>query len=351
VTTGVVLMTYGAPCDDADLPRYLAAVRGGREPTEDLVSEMRRRYALIDGSPLVRITQAQAAALETELGEGYVAAAGMRYSQPSIDAAVRELIERGADRIVGVCMSPQWSPRLMGGYADALLEAAARAGAPATLALPWYREPAFIAATAARVRESLLGATEATAIVLTAHSLPRRVFDAEPEYIAQLHQTAELVASAAGLERDRWHWAYQSAGHTQEEWLRPDLKDLFPSLAALGAREVIVVPVQFLADHLEVLYDLDVAAAEEARACGLRYRRIAMPNTQPAFIRALATIARTSEAATGVAPRRDLLRRQISGPDERAEEVLSLGRHPAAADVAGITGSELRHRATRTADR
>ena len=311
MTTGVLLMTYGAPRDDADLPRYLAAVRGGREPAADLIAEMRRRYGLIGGSPLVRITLEQAAALESELGEGHVAAAGMRYSEPSIDDAARDLVERGADRLVGICMSPQWSPRLMSGYSDALAEAAARAGASATMAPAWYREPAFVGATAERLREALRDATSATGIILTAHSLPKRVFDNEPEYIAQLHETAELVASAAGLDRERWHWAYQSAGHTQEEWLRPDLKELFPELAALGAREVLVVPVQFLADHLEVLYDLDIAAADEARAAGLRYRRVAMANTQPAFIRALAGIARAARdearqriSAVGSAPRR-----------------------------------------------
>src|SRR5687768_16946136 len=287
-------MTYGAPRDDADLTRYLAAVRGGREPADELVAEMRRRYALIGGSPLVRITRAQAAAVEAELGAGHVATAGMRFSDPSIADAVRNLVDRGADRIVGICMSPQWSLRLMGGYGEATREAAVRAGVPAAFAPAWHREPAFIEAIAERVREALAAGDRATAIVMTAHSLPKRVFEAEPEYIAELHETAELVASAAGLDHSRWHWAYQSAGHTQEEWLRPDLKDLFPGLVGHGAREVLVVPVQFLADHLEVLYDLDIAAADEARAAGLRYRRAAMANTQPAFIRALARIARAA---------------------------------------------------------
>jgi ferrochelatase len=299
MTTGILLMTYGAPRDDADIPRYLAAVRGGREPAAELVAEMRRRYALIGGSPLVRITRAQAAALEEELGDDHVVGAGMRYSDPSIAAAVQDLVARGAERIVGVCMSPQWSPRLMGGYADALGEAVSRAGIPSAMAPAWHREPAFIVATAERVLEALRDANNTTAVVLTAHSLPKRVFESEPEYIAQLHETADLVASASGLDRERWHWAYQSAGHTQEEWLRPDLKELFPKLAALGARAVLVVPVQFLADHLEVLYDLDIAAADEARAAGLRYRRVAMPNTQPAFIRALARIARTTALPVG----------------------------------------------------
>lgn len=294
MTTGVLLMTYGAPRDDADLPRYLAAVRGGREPAEELVAEMRRRYGLIGGSPLVRITRDQAAALEQELGDGYVAAAGMRFSEPSIADAARDLVARGAERIVGICMSPQWSPLLMGGYGHALRAAADEAGVSCVIAPAWYRESLFLAAIAERLREALADGDQETAVVLTAHSLPKRVFDNEPEYIAQLHETAQLVASAAGLDRERWHWAYQSAGHTAEEWLRPDLKDIFPLLAAAGHRGVLVAPVQFLADHLEVLYDLDIAARAEAEAVGLRYKRTPMPNTQPAFISALATVARTS---------------------------------------------------------
>ena len=293
MTTGIVLMTYGAPRDDADLPRYLVAVRGGRAASDEVVAEMRRRYQLIGGSPLVRMTTAQAAALEDELGAGYLVSAGMRFSDPTIADAARELVERGARELVGIVMSPQWSATLMGGYAAALSEAAARLSVPAVTAGAWYREPAFLGAIAARLRDALPDISQRTAVVLTAHSLPRRVFDREPEYVAQLRETGELIARTAGLERDEWHWAYQSAGHTQEEWLRPDLKEVFPDLAASGVEEVLVVPVQFLADHLEVLYDLDVAASEEARAAGLRYRRTPMPNTDPAFIRALAAIARS----------------------------------------------------------
>ncbi|HKC92097.1 MAG TPA: ferrochelatase, partial [Candidatus Limnocylindria bacterium] len=116
------------------------------------------------------------------------------------------------------------------------------------------------------------------------------VFETEPGYVEQLHQTARAVAEKAGLER--WSFAYQSAGHTAEEWLRPDLVDLFPSLAAQSVTDVLVVPVQFLADHLEGLYDLDIAAAAQARDVGLRYHRIAMPNTRPDFIGALASVVR-----------------------------------------------------------
>lgn len=302
MTTGVLLMTYGAPRDAADLPRYLAAVRGGREPRADLLAEMRRRYALIGGSPLVRITREQAAVLEQELGDGYVAAAGMRFSDPSIADAARDLVERGADRLFGICMSPQWSPLLMSGYADALADAASVLSVTWELAPAWYREPAFLAATAERLAGALRGVDPTSAVVLTAHSLPRRVFEAEPGYIAQLRETAELVAALAHLAADRWRWAYQSAGHSAEEWLRPDLKDIFPLIAATGHKDVLVAPVQFLADHLEVLYDLDVAGRAEAEAAGLRYHRIPMPNSEPAFIAALANIARASAGERSTAP-------------------------------------------------
>ena len=292
MSTGVLLMTYGAPAGDADLPRYLAAVRGGRAPDDALVEEMRRRYARIGGSPLIERTRAQAAALERELGDGYVAAAGMRFSPPTIADAARGLAERGARRLVGICMSPQWSPTLMGGYARELSAAAAAAGLDSALAPAWHRRRAFIDSIAERVRDAV---APDTMTVLTAHSLPRRVFEAEPDYIEQLRETGALVARAAGLAPDQWRWAYQSAGHTKEEWLRPDLVDLFPEIAAAGYREVLVVPVQFLADHLEVLYDLDVAAAEQARAAGVRYRRTEMPNTRPSFIGVLTAIAREVE--------------------------------------------------------
>ncbi|HEV2248958.1 MAG TPA: ferrochelatase [Candidatus Limnocylindria bacterium] len=292
MTTGVLLMTYGAPRDDADLPAYLARVRGGRVPDDALVAEMRRRYALIGGSPLIRITEAQAAALEVVLGPDYRVRAAMRYSEPTIADRARDLA--AADEVIGIVLSPQWSPTLMRGYADALRTALTQ---PVRIAGAWHREPAFVGALAAQViaARERLGRPH---VLFTAHSLPKRVFESEPAYVAQLRETGELVASAAGLDPSDWTWAYQSAGHTQEEWLRPDLKELFPNLAAAGHRDVLVAPVQFLADHLEVLYDLDIAAAAEATAAGLRYHRVPMPNCDPAFIEALAAIARREAALT-----------------------------------------------------
>lgn len=283
-------MTYGAPRDAADVPGYLARVRGGREPTPELVTEFISRYERIGWSPLVRITAAQAAALEGLLGDGWRVSAGMRFSAPSVGAAVAAL--GPVDRVVGIVMSPQYSPLLMSGYGAALAGATGTSGVRTTLVEAWHREPAFIEALAGLVRDALREREPDGPILFTAHSLPQRVFESEPAYIAQLGETAELLAQRLGLAGDAWRWAYQSAGHTQEEWLRPDLKELFPEIAASGAREVLVVPVQFLSDHLEVLFDLDVATAAEAEAHGLLYRRIRMPNTDPRFISALADVAR-----------------------------------------------------------
>ena len=287
MTTGVLLMTYGAPAGDEDVAAYLGRVRG-REAAPELVAEMRRRYRLIGGSPLVEITRAQAEALGGVLGTDFRVRVGMRFSEPAIEAEVGALVAEGATRIVGLPMSPQWSDRLMAGYERAVADSSS---VPFAIARSWWCAPSFVAAIAGAITESLSElAASSPAIVLTAHSLPRRVFEAEPGYVEELHETARAVAETAGL--DRWSFAYQSAGHTAEEWLRPDLVDLFPSIAAHGVTDVLVAPVQFLADHLEVLYDLDIAAAAQARDAGLRYHRVPMPNTRADFIGALATIVR-----------------------------------------------------------
>ncbi|HEY8825235.1 MAG TPA: ferrochelatase [Candidatus Limnocylindria bacterium] len=311
MTTGVLLMTYGAPSGDADVGAYLARVRG-HPPAPELVLEMRRRYRLIGGSPLIGITRAQGTELARVLGRDYRVRVGMRFSEPAIGDEVRALVsEEGAERIVAIPMSPQWSDRLMAGYERAVADAST---VPFALARSWYRTPSFVVAIAGAVRESLARIGDASlAIVLTAHSLPRRVFEAEPAYVEELRETARIVAEAAGLVT--WSFAYQSAGHTAEEWLRPDLVDLFPSLAALGATDVLVVPIQFLADHLEVLYDLDIAAAAQARVAGLRYHRVPMQNTRADFIEALATIVR----ALGDAGPRQVSLRDEGDPENREE--------------------------------
>lgn len=297
--TGVVLMTYGSPRDLGDLGAYLTRVRGGREPTPEVLAEFRRRYATIGMSPLIDITREQASALETELGPGFGVAAGMRFSEPSIARAVAHLVDAGARQVLGVILSPQYSPLLMSGYVTALDQAAS---VPTRCVEAWHLNPAFVDVLASRVRGALSrysdDVRDGVPVLLTAHSLPKRVVEREPEYVEQLQETAQAVADAADLAPGRWRFVYQSAGHTPEEWLKPDLLDVLPELAREGQTRVVVAPVQFLADHLETLYDVDVAGRAQAADAGItEFARIDAPNAAPDFIAALASVVRGELAA------------------------------------------------------
>jgi ferrochelatase len=271
----------------------MTRIRGGRAPDATLLTEFRRRYTAIGMSPLIEITQQQASGLAAVLGSTYAVAAGMRFSEPSIAAAVGDLVDRGAERILGVILSPQYSPLLMGGYDQAIQSAAG--GVPARTVGAWHLNPAFIDVLASRIRAALARYSDAqrdrVPVLLTAHSLPKRVVDREPEYVDQLEDTARAVAAAALLAPEQWSFVYQSAGHTPEEWLKPDMLDVLPQLAAAGHTNVVIAPVQFLADHLETLYDVDIAGREQAFSAGIRgFTRVDSPNAEPDFVAALANV-------------------------------------------------------------
>jgi ferrochelatase len=304
--TGVVLMTYGSPRDLDDVGAYMTRIRGGRAPDAALLAEFRRRYATIGMSPLIDITRQQARALSDLLGTEYEVSAGMRFSEPSVASAVQSLLDQGADRILGLILSPQYSPILMGGYDQAIQAAAA--GVPIRIVGAWHLNPAFIDVLASRIRAGLArypdAQRERIPVLLTAHSLPRRVVDREPDYVDQLEDTARAVAAAALLAPDQWSFVYQSAGHTAEEWLKPDMLDVLPQLAAAGHTDVLVAPVQFLADHLETLYDVDVAGREQAVSAGMRrFTRVDAPNASPDFVAALGSVVRGELAAWDLAQR------------------------------------------------
>ncbi|HEX7197575.1 MAG TPA: ferrochelatase, partial [Candidatus Limnocylindria bacterium] len=215
--------------------------------------------------------------------------------EPGILDGLDELADLGCDEVTAIVMSPPYSERLMAGYRRALDEASLALGRSAPrvkLAPAWYREPGFIEAIAERVREGLASLPAATPVLLTAHSLPRRVADAEPGYLEQLRETAEAVADASGLPDERWHFCWQSAGHEPGEWMKPDFTDLLPQLRDAGHSAVLVAPIQFLADHLEILYDIDIGAREQAEEVGMAFARIESLNVSPTFIGALAAIAR-----------------------------------------------------------
>lgn len=302
-------MTYGSPAslEREDIRDYLARVRGGREPDPELVDEFTRRYRVIGGSPLIDITREQASALAGVLG--WPVEVGMRFSEPSIVAGLRALVDAGVREVVAIILSPQYSPLLMSGYARAIDEARAQLGNDAPdvfVAGAWHEEPAFIAALARRVVEALAALSpaerQAVRVLMTAHSLPKRIAEQEPDYLAQLRSTADAVAAKAGLSDRDWTFCWQSAGHEPGEWMKPDFADLMPDIEASGGRSVLVAPVQFLADHLEILYDVDVGAREQAEVHDLTFRRIASLNAHPDLIEALAAVARrTQDAGRSVA--------------------------------------------------
>ena len=305
---GVLLMPYGSAVTAEDVPAYLRSVYRGREPDPELVAEFQRRYRLVGRSPLIERTREQGAALaallDAEHGQGsHLVEVGMLHSAPWIDEAVARLATAGVRRLVGIVLAPQFSPIIMGGYGRALEAAAARLAPDATVTVagPWHRTPAFVDCLAKRVGEALgrlaAAGEPAAPVIFTAHSLPKAVVDRDTAYLDQLAETCAELAARAGLDRSRWRFAYQSAGHTPEEWLKPDLKDLLPGLREAGHRAVLVAPVQFLADHLEILYDIDVAAREEAEEAGIAFHRIELPNADPLLVRALAEVVARVEAA------------------------------------------------------
>jgi len=305
---GVMLMTYGSPATLDDIPVYIKNVYGGREPSAEVLTEFHRRYALIGGSPLVRITNEQAAALQEELnshsteGTTYHVTAGMRFAPPFIADVVPETAA-SAQAVVGVIMSPQYSPIIMGGYVRTLQEAVTNLGRE-DLALKisgdWHVQPYFLQALAERVRQALdrspSDVRERVQVLLTAHSMPKRVIENEPNYINNLKETAAEVAQLVGLPADRWMFCYQSAGHTPEEWLKPDFADIMPELQQAGQTHVLIAPIQFLADHLEILYDIEIGARAQAEEHGIQFARTESLNTSPLFIKALAAVVQETLA-------------------------------------------------------
>ena len=281
----VVLMAYGSPERLADVPAYYSDIRGGRpirpELLEDLV-ERYRRLGIDEGSPLNAITEETRAALEAELGDVPVFT-GMKHWTPHIAEAADAAVSAGADTVVGLVLAPHYSAMSIAGYRTQL-EQALDGRAELAFIDSWHDEPGFVELLAERVR-----GTHAH-VIFTAHSLPARILESGDPYKDQLLETSRLIAERAGL--DDWSFSFQSESQTGEPWLGPDILDHLEELHEHGITEVLVCPVGFVADHLEIRWDLDHEAAEKARELGLNFSRIEMPNADPAFIEVLAGLVR-----------------------------------------------------------
>jgi ferrochelatase len=282
LNTAVVLMAYGSPGRIEDIRQYLEDIREGRPVSDEAVDELTERYRRIGGrSPLDDITERQRAALERELG--VPVHVGMKHWRPRIAEAVEGALEGGAERVVGVVLAPHYSALSIAGYRERL-ERALDGRAELQFFESWHDHGPFLDVLADRVRGT--GAH----VVFTAHSLPERILGMGDPYRDQLLETSRLVADRAGLER--WSFAFQSASATGEPWLGPDILEELDSLAAAGVRAVLVCPIGFVSDHLEILWDLEVEARERAAELGLELDRIESLNDDPAFIAALAALVR-----------------------------------------------------------
>lgn len=289
--SAVILMAYGSPERLADVPAYYADIRGGRPIAPELLDDLVARYRRLgieDSNPLNAITERTRAALERELGLPVFT--GMKHWQPRIADAVESARSGGARRLVGLVLAPHYSRLSIGGYERLLDEAVAgREGADVLFVSSWHDDPGLVAVLADRIR-----GTRAH-VVFTAHSLPARILDEGDPYADQLLETSALVARAAGVSD--WSFSYQSESPTGEPWLKPDILEHLAELHGRGIDDVLVCPVGFVSDHLEIRFDLDTEAQELAAELGMRVDRIEMPNDDPAFVRALSGIVRRTLAA------------------------------------------------------
>lgn len=286
MTDGILLVAHGTIAHLDELPAFLAEIRRGRPAPPELVAELERRYTAIGRSPLLDVTRAQAAALSAALG--LPAFVGMRLSAPRIAEALQAAWAQGVRRLAVIALAP-FSAHVYAAAVDAARAALVqeRGDAPTLVhGGAWGDEPDLLEYW----RSSIAASTSPGAqVVLSAHSLPRRVIDAGDPYAVTFERSASTLA---GLLDRPARVAYQSQGAEAGDWLGPDLPATFDALRAEGAREVLVAPVGFLAEHVETLYDLDLEARDLADARGLCFARVATPGTDPRLVAALAAVAR-----------------------------------------------------------
>ncbi|HVL89492.1 MAG TPA: ferrochelatase [Actinomycetota bacterium] len=307
MTTGVLLMAYGSPNSIEEIEPYLRDIRGDRPIRDGLLEDLIRRYSAVGvPSPLLDVTLAQAAGIERALSDDgdYRVFVGMKHWEPWIRQAVEEIDASSVRRVIGVAAAPHYSAMSIGGYAGRVERAMKETGARFTFRMieSWWEQPGYSALVADNLRETMHGwdpADPATHVFFTAHSLPERILAAGDPYRDQLLASAERIAQRAGIRH--WSFAFQSASQTGEPWLGPDLLDALSIFAGDGGRRAAVAPIGFVADHLEILFDIDIEAVEAAGRLGVELRRIPSPNADPRLCRAIADAVLAEEASWRVA--------------------------------------------------
>jgi protoporphyrin/coproporphyrin ferrochelatase len=301
---GVLVMAYGGPNTLDEVEPYLLDVRGHRPTPTHVIDEVRSRYAAIGGrSPILEKTTAQAQALEAALGGNghFKAVVGMRHWQPRIATGLASLADARIDRVVGLVMAPHYSALSIELYFKQV--EASRGTLAIAPVREWHLLPGFLVALEDRIAEALDRFPESqrdtVPLLFTAHSLPQRILESGDPYPAQLAATVEAVLPRLGNQGRVHRFAYQSAGRTADPWLGPDASMVIEELAALGHRSVLVVPIGFTCEHVEVLYDIDLELRRRANGLGMHLERIVMVNDHPAMIDGLADLVRRTAAGQG----------------------------------------------------
>jgi ferrochelatase len=297
--TAVVVMAYGTPRTKEEILPYYTDIRRGRPPTEEALQDLINRYEAIGGlSPLKKLTEDQAAALQRELDAlqpgHFQVFLGLKHATPFVEEAVADVAAQGFKKIVGIVLAPHFSSYSIGQYMGRVREAAAPHGIEVTGVESWARNNEFIEFLAEDMKKKLATLPERTKVLFTAHSLPQRIIDGGDPYPDELRATAELVAERAGLTRwSQWSIAWQSAGRTPEPWIGPDILEVIDSISTTRNSDepidgVLVSACGFVADHLEVLFDLDIEAAHRAHQHGLAFARTACVNDDATVMASLA---------------------------------------------------------------
>ena len=289
-------MAYGTPASRSEIEEYYTDIRGGRPPSAEALNELTQRYRAIGGhSPLLKITQEQAAGIQERI-PGVTSYVGQKHAAPFISDAMERLHADGIDDVVGLVLAPHFSSMSVGDYERRARAAATAVGWSGAFRMihSWHLEPAFIDLLAERVTRALGHlsdpAREGAIVLFTAHSLPTKIVELGDPYPQQLQETADAVAARAGLER--WQIGWQSAGRTSVPWIGPDLLETMVDLAAKQVPAIVVCPCGFVADHLEVLYDLDIEARGLAGDLDIEFMRTDSLNADPSFLDMLAGVVR-----------------------------------------------------------
>lgn len=299
-----MMMAYGGPNSLDEVAPYLADIRGGRPTSQELLDEITDRYRQIGGSsPILDRTNAQARAVEQELNSGsseddprYRVYVGMRHWHPYIGDVTARMLEDGVDRVIAIVMAPHFSRMSIGAYMGKLDKALAErnAGIPVAKVESWKDEPAFIDAIVQHITEALekfpQDVRDEVPLLFTAHSLPARILESGDPYPSELQTSVDLVVEK--LNPKHWRWAFQSQGASAEPWLGPTVEETLESLAAEGHANLLLVPIGFVCDHVEVLFDVDIEHRHQAQELGIRLERIEMLNDDPGLVEAVASAIR-----------------------------------------------------------